>query len=495
MAVPGGAAPRRRSGCSPFSSSVLWCLSGAAMAVAFLGTMMAVTAVSRPTTPVLEPPPSPVVKSQELPAVETQDASVMAELRREISELRRRVQDATFLMQSPYPTTTPDPGNVASPTEQPQDPYACSLERLQKQLDELGNGMDRPHIEPGVIQEHLAAIEAGKPCPPLNPRERASASYPWIVIGIPSVSRKDGLDYLNPALDYIAEQLPDPYKRPGELFVDRVKILVLSNSRESAHPAFEKAQKRFNPKVNPIGRYFVFVKNQSPVTEGLKRDNGSPNVPGARVRQQTLDMASVYEEAAKLKPWLFFLMEDDFRLCPHFFQVLHYALFKVNLVDPNWLMLRISYGLAGGVMHGSDTRAFAKYLRDNVMRRPPDHLLVEWFAGEKPASAAYKGTRKHFAFRYNLLQHFGTVSSLRASKQGRYAGCFEALDSGSLFEVEVFKAKECPNEDVWPCPPGQWTEAHPALDLGGLQGKVYRVDHGGGPVAGLRPNDRVVTKS
>lgn len=323
------------------------------------------------------------------------------------------------------------------------------------------------------------------------PPEAQGGHRPWLVIGIPTVGRSDGLDYLNPTLDYIMEQLPDPVKNPSSLLVGRVKVLVLNNAHGKAHPAFEKAQKRLDARVHPKGSSFAFVTNKSPLTHGTGREPGSANQPGSRVRQQTVDMAAVIDESWKrFHPSMFFLMEDDFRLCPHFFQVLDYAVEKMALVDEDWLVLRISYGLAGAILHGRDMETLSAYLKKHVTRRPPDHLLVEWFAGETSESAAYKGERKHFAMRHNLLQHFGTTSSIRRAKQGRYAGCYERLDL-SLFEVEAFKNAECPDEDVWPCPSSAWTEAHPSLGLHALEEKVYRVDHGGGLVAGLRKTDRV----
>lgn len=357
----------------------------------------------------------------------------------------------------------------------------AALEQQVSRSLPAGNGSDR-----------LGESLRGPSCPNVGATNgECESGRPWLVIGIPSVARKDGLDYLNPTLNYILDQLPDPQTGKNQLLVNQVRVVVLNNGHGQPHPAFEQAQRRLDPARNPKGRYILFRTNPNPVTEGLSADAGSPNVPGARVRQQTVDMASVVEAGASLNPRLFFLMEDDFRLCPHFFPVLEYATSKAVLVSPEWLALRISYGLAGAVLQGRDVRPLAQYLRRHVQRRPPDHLLVEWFAGERPESREYKGDRPHFAFKFNLLQHFGTVSSLRNQKQGRYAGCFELLDTGSLFEVEVFKPAVCPNEDIWPCPPAAWTEAHPVLDLESLGRRVFRVDHGGGAIVGLRETDVV----
>lgn len=374
-------------------------------------------------------------------------------------------------------------------------PSPALLRVLRNKLEDQGQRLESSQWEQSQLHSELVKtkekLRLALAQLPQLPDCDEEPTHPWLVIGIPTVARRDALDYLNPALDYIVEQLPDPKTSQGSLLKDRVRILVLNNGHGKKHPAFDKAVARFNPKANPMGRYLKFETNPDPATHSLKSDLGSANHPGAKVRQQTVDMASLMEASAALKPDLFFLMEDDFRLCPHFFQVLDYAVAKMSRVQPTWIALRISYGLAGAVVPGKDIAALADYLRRHVERRPPDHLLVEWFAGESPESARYKMDRQHFAFRHNLLQHFGTVSSLRGSRQGRFAGCYEALDTGSLFEVEAFKKDVCPNEDVWPCPPMAWTEAHPALGLGHLEGQVYRVDHGGGPVTGLRDTDKV----
>jgi len=399
----------------------------------------------------------PTESCEDAAASADNDDSQLVETQHELSELRSSFDDQVQALRAAK--------QVAAGAKK-------ALAKARADLDAVRGNVDKPQGE----------ARGGAKSP------RAS---PWLAIGIPTVPRRDGLDYLNPALDYILEQLPDHAGSSGGLLLDRVRVLVLNNGHGAAHPALDKARKRLDPRSNPMGRYVVFAENEEPLTHGKAADLGAPNVPGARVRQQTVDMASLIEASAALRPSLFFLMEDDFRLCPHFFQVLDYALGKVSRVDPRWIALRISYGLAGAVVPQRDMRPLAAYLRANVQRRPPDHLLVEWFAGETPESRAYKDGRAHFAFRFNLLQHFGTVSSLRGAKQGRYAGCYEALDEGSLFEVEVFKPRECPDEDVWPCPPASWTEAHPPLGLGMLGDRVYRVDHGGGPVQGTLPTDKV----
>ena len=79
--------------------------------------------------------------------------------------------------------------------------------------------------------------------------------------------------------------------------------------------------------------------------------------------------------------------------------------------------------------------------------------MVEWMARETEASRHYLGERRNLAFRYNLLDHIGAVSSLRETASPTYPRCLDELKEPVLFRVEVFNALECPKDDLWPCPP------------------------------------------
>lgn len=95
------------------------------------------------------------------------------------------------------------------------------------------------------------------------------------------------------------------------------------------------------------------------------------------------------------------------------------------------------YGLMGAVMKTRDLPHFTSYLNEHYGRRPPDHLIVEWYAGEKPQSAEYVGSRVHLTFKFNMFEHLGDSSTLRSGKMPKFAGCYNYLEAPVLFEVRA----------------------------------------------------------
>lgn len=451
------------------------------------------TAASAPSTPAL-----------------VATASLVEDLEHELEAMRSRASSAERRIQELEATLVPAAVGASASSEQTR------LVILEQELQEMRAARDDAERTLASLRgEHAAAVAALKtaseaqPCPAMEEDQDDEAGEededtvaspkgdsrsfpatgsgvspvdaslslqlhdrrPWLVIGIPTVPRSNSLDYLNPTLDYILQQLP-PLSRAADPFFGRVLIVVMNQAHGVPHPAFDAAVERFHGKDtstrgsgggnslldgghphHPKGSYLRFVTNPKPRAE-TGRTGGDANKPGPVVRQQTLDVIALLDaliEGLNPLPAHYMFMEDDFRLCPHALRTLEYLLDRAYRQDPDWIMVRVCFGLNGGVIQGRDLPVLADYLRDSVARRPPDHLLVEWFAGETPRSAAHKGTRTHFASRYNLLEHFGTVSSLRKQRQSQYAACYEELGDGVLFEVEAFKARECGHDDLWPC--------------------------------------------
>jgi hypothetical protein len=336
------------------------------------------------------------------------------------------------------------------------------------------------------------------------------------VIGIPSVRRQNNPRYLERTLKYILEQA-STLRRSAASNVGgphplRLRLVVMDNSHGAPHPVFESARSHYcnthgsghssdssdtNVSVTVSGSSSActvsplpgdeaqqvassldsiveFVVNGHAVFSG--HDGGDPfgsaNVPGPRVRQQTRDVADLLSAAVALhgvdgavepseRGDVYMFMEDDFRLCPSALAALAYLLAKAGHVhdgpDPllgkPWNAIRVSFGLNGALIRMADAPLLAGYFRSHLTRRPPDHLTVEWFAGERPESAEHKRGRPHLAFRYNVLEHFGFASSLRDTESPLYAYCYDLLDAAVVFEVEAFNIKQCAHDDIWPCPP------------------------------------------
>ena len=131
---------------------------------------------------------------------------------------------------------------------------------------------------------------------------------------------------------------------------------------------------------------------------------------------------------------------------------------KAYAYHPEWLGIRASYGMNGIFLRDKDLLEFSDYLLKHQARRPPDHLIVEWYAGETPEAAAYKkgkqgspGAKANIGFRYNVFDHLGTQSTLREAKQSGFPTCYEQLLEPVVFEVEAFNPRQCPRDDIWPC--------------------------------------------
>jgi hypothetical protein len=257
-----------------------------------------------------------------------------------------------------------------------------------------------------------------------------STAEKWLVIGIPTVSRTNNEEYLLQSLETLAQQLPTD---PSDLMFDRIVVNIV-NLQVNAHPGVEhvvytKAKERFSHAAgHPKARYFTF----------------------SEVTKETRNIVTVMRRNMnKAKYYLF--LEDDMEFCAHGLLAIQYLLDKASRYHPNWLAIRASYGMNGIFMHDKDLSVFADYLVKHQSRRPPDHLVVEWYAGETPESAKHKSGRANIGFKFNLFNHIGVVSTLRSQRSTSYPRCYDVLQEPTVFQVEAYNPRQCPKDDVWPC--------------------------------------------
>ena len=104
------------------------------------------------------------------------------------------------------------------------------------------------------------------------------------------------------------------------------------------------------------------------------------------VQKQSCDLVSAFGALLGVTPRArhVMLLEDDWLLCPHGLRAALYAVDKAYAKDPRRIALRVSYGFNGVVVKQGDLDSLAHHLAAHYSRRPPDHLLFEWFSGERP---------------------------------------------------------------------------------------------------------------
>lgn len=282
----------------------------------------------------------------------------------------------------------------------------------------------------------------------------ATHAKKWLTIGIPTIPRPKGENYIERSLESLHDQ--------GSIF-HNVHVVVMKMDK-TPHVHFDKARKKWG---HHASFDFVESKVSYPVNEaesphsipsndlftdnpGIALQSVMANSHSDPVAKQTRDLVKLLRYSANVSDYYLFL-EDDMVTCPWSLERLHYVITKADLFTPEWLAIRTSFGMNGILMHDEDLHTFANYMDQHQHRRPPDHLVVEWYAGETAQSKAYKRNRHHVGFRYNLFHHIGKVSTPRSALSPPYPLCEEELTVSVVFPVESWSPTECPDDDITPC--------------------------------------------
>eukprot|EP00741_Cyanophora_paradoxa_P011373 tig00020556_g10986.t1 len=350
-------------------------------------------------------------------------------------------------------------------------PPASLDEALDEPVPPRGHETDPPGSEARVSadppeRQPPAKGAASSGAPPAAAQARAGLREPpWLLAFIPTVPRKNKEDYLIQTLRSWAPSIP-PRSRTMDPLAGKVRLAVVAN--RAGHDVFREAREAFESDE-------VLFHERSYAGRDPFPDAPPPsdpvNQPDARVRTQTFDVADGIRIAlrlaagmdpeapglppAELLPAFFGFFEDDFELCPNAFHALVHATRKAFTYCPDCSALRVSTGLNGVIVKGANASALADYLDRHARRRPPDHLVSEWYLAEKPDAALTPpdGRAGNMAYRWNILSHLGRQSSIKPDvdrSKNEWPGCWTPL-SWMLFEKEMFYPSECPNDDVWPC--------------------------------------------
>ena len=308
-----------------------------------------------------------------------------------------------------------------------------------------------------------------------------------LLILVPTVARP-GVDYLTRTVDSALAEA-----RRGEHGFDRVTVRVVSHSSAQEHAAFRKIRDRpAGPKdmATRVALEAAVDADRRRTDPGAGRaaavdDRNNPDdVPGPRVRQQTLDLVSVLRDVGGVGGGAgadyLLLTEDDATMCEGHLAGIGRRMAAAAAVDPMWTMLRTSIGFIGIVMHRADSNALANFLEMHYQRKPPDILLIEWVAGTWEGGVRAHGARargehlvpdakdptlrtvsksaaraplarRHFVSLKNSFLHIGEVSSLRSTHAAVTPECDAPLTS-FLWALERFKdTARCADVGIVPC--------------------------------------------
>ena len=140
-----------------------------------------------------------------------------------------------------------------------------------------------------------------------------AALLPWLLIGIPTIPRPNGADYLTATLSHVVDALPDELTDP---MAGQVRCMVV-NQRPGDHPAFEQLRRQHTASTALL---FVDRPADTAPTEAAEAAAAAataalrPSLSGAqqerhrRVRQHTRDVVAMLRLAHR-RSRLFLFME------------------------------------------------------------------------------------------------------------------------------------------------------------------------------------------
>eukprot|EP00243_Klebsormidium_subtile_P002976 TRINITY_DN16097_c0_g2_i1.p1 TRINITY_DN16097_c0_g2~~TRINITY_DN16097_c0_g2_i1.p1 ORF type:complete len:384 (+),score=77.74 TRINITY_DN16097_c0_g2_i1:492-1643(+) len=287
----------------------------------------------------------------------------------------------------------------------------------------------------------------------------------WLTIGIPTVPRRNDIDYLVTTAETLLQELPSTLDAP---LYAKVRVIIMNN-KKGKHVVFERAKTRVQNAGPDVAlalaiaaSHIEFVDNPGDFVDPFKGKmeepddlNNPSSRPGSAVRQQTCDLITLMEEALRKPSDYYMFMEDDFRTCGKALEATKYAIGLATEMSPSWLAMRVSYGMNGIVMRSRDLPPFSDFLREHLARLPPDLLWTGYLEGrtyDKPEEDTRVNRGPLMVFKHNLFDHIGTVSSFEVRPdRPKWPGCYESMTNvWSLQEHERFDPR-CDEFDISPC--------------------------------------------
>jgi len=282
-------------------------------------------------------------------------------------------------------------------------------------------------IPPQVAPPQVATTPAPKETPAIEGQTASPAQTLWLLVVVPSLPRPHEEPYLLRTLEAYRKELPTDRSDP---FYHAIHVLVFCPRNPLAHRIF--AQARDDPRFG--GPQFSFEADEE------SKLTSEPN------RQHAIDVGHLLRRAKAYDASHVLLAEDDFTLCPHGFKAIHHAITKATRYNPEWAMLRVSYGTNGLITKDKHLLNLQDYLatQSATSTRAIDLLSYDFFVAMAHGSV--------MASRYNMFRHIGDSSTF-ADHGDRYSPvCYQLLNDW-LQQGEQFDFVSCPHDDLSPCNP------------------------------------------
>lgn len=261
----------------------------------------------------------------------------------------------------------------------------------------------------------------------------------WMAIVIPTVSRSGEENYLGRTMDSLKREIPFT----DESFSGQIKVFVINHNKgEKVHARFDEIEG----------------------SRLIKKISGNKHVDSKVVHeQQTKDIIYSLNLMKKVNAKYVLLLEDDFEMCKNAFYAIEYVLRKSTKWNPNWIALRVSYGMNGIIIKKNDIDTFIAMFSTKLnVGKPPDHLFYDF---------CRSSGRDLMTYRNNLFFHIGKTSTF-PNRQERYSPLCWQTSFDWLQDFERFRNEDCPHEDISPCKYGQTLE--PLIDFDMKAGDICR---------------------
>ena len=276
--------------------------------------------------------------------------------------------------------------------------------------------------------------------PPVQAQD--SPLTPELVIAISTVPRCVGgplsvngraktgvVDYLSATLDKLNELI-----RPEH----NIGVLIMNHDTPGNHSVFENNKIKYTSNL-----IFEFVDN--PRTD----KNCSASVPREKLsvmkraeRKLTCDVVTLLKTVRSNKYVM--VMEDDFQACSNLLTGIADVIKQASKYRPDWLCIRVSYGMNGLIIPVEDTPSLVEVLIRGASRKPCDILVGEWLDASLPRTMS--------TYKWNLLAHSGQQSTLPRPDRPPFPGCGDMLNR-AVPQREKFDNMRCGHNVVSPCEP------------------------------------------